>query len=250
MRPLASASSLSTTASSNLSEDHFGDGSLTAATAYPIGNFARHPPAHNRPRNAIIPAAPIVQSCVVTVGRAINVVAQSHRPHNQLQPRCRPHPHKRVAENLFSSQPLAVHATAGQLPRLHPIRIHRFKLRRSCSRRSDSAESDSAGSSSAIQSPTQIRSNPRQTLQSATHASGSDASIQPLPTPLQFAPSFSNPLRPWHDLIDIFEISAPAVKQAKHSPSALAPNIHHAIRPDAYIGFRGGDLRPTSCQST
>jgi hypothetical protein len=106
----------------------------------------------------------------------------------------------------------------------------------------DSAASTSAGSTSTNSDsdadPDAIRA---ELFKSATHASGSSASNPPPPDPAAIRAKLFKSAAPWHDLIDIFEISAPAGEAGKAFAECFGakPSIT-LVRPDAYIGFRGG----------
>jgi hypothetical protein len=106
----------------------------------------------------------------------------------------------------------------------------------------DTSASDSAASNSATYDseadPDAIRA---KLFNSSTHVSGSAASNSPAPDPAAIRAKLLKSFAPWQDLIDTFEISAPAGEAGKAFAECFGvkPSIT-LVRPDAYIGFRGG----------
>jgi 3-(3-hydroxy-phenyl)propionate hydroxylase len=177
---------------SNLSEDHFGDGSLLAGDHVPDLEI-----------------------------RASSSGAQS-----------------------VSTAPPSPAAQAGSQKTFSLLNPSRFTLL--LTNFPDSAASASAASNSATSDsdadPDAIRA---KLFKSSAHASGSAASNSPAPSPAPDPAAIRakvlKSLAPWQDLIDTFEISGPAGEAGKAFAECfgLKPSIT-LVRPDAYIGFRGG----------
>jgi 2-polyprenyl-6-methoxyphenol hydroxylase-like FAD-dependent oxidoreductase len=187
---------------SNLSEDHFGDGSLLAGDRVPDLEI-----------------------------RASSSGAQSSAP--------------------APSSPAAQHGSQKIFSLLNPSRFTLLLANFPASAPSNSAAPDSAASVSVGSSSTTSDSGTdpdairAKLFKSSTHISGSAASNSPAPPPAPDPAAIRakvlKSFAPWQDLIDTFEISAPAGEAGTAFAECFGvkPSIT-LIRPDAYIGFRGG----------
>ena len=205
---------------SNLSEDHFGDGSLLAGD--------RIPDLEIRASSSAAQLSPVARTASSASSASVvqpSAQAQSQKVFSLLNP-------SRftllLANFPDSAAPQSTDSNSAGRAQDAP----------------DSADSASAGSSSATSDseadPDAIRA---KLFKSSTHISGSAApnSPAPPPDPAAIRAKVLNSSAPWQDLIGVFEISAPAGEAGKAFAECFGvkPSIT-LVRPDAYIGFRGG----------
>jgi 3-(3-hydroxy-phenyl)propionate hydroxylase len=223
--------------SSNLSEDHFGDGSLTAGDRIP--DLAIRASSSSAQSSSSLPSSPAASS---------PLAAQSTPAARSVSPEQPSTTVRAGSQKLFSLlNPSRFTLLLANFP---ASATSQSTLSNSVASDSaapvpdapDSAASTSAGSTSTNSDsdadPDAIRA---ELFKSATHASGSSASNPPPPDPAAIRAKLFKSAAPWHDLIDIFEISAPAGEAGKAFAECFGakPSIT-LVRPDAYIGFRGG----------
>jgi hypothetical protein len=230
--------------SSNLSEDHFGDGSLTAGDRIPdLEIRASSSGAQSSPQTQSSLPAPSSRATSSPLAVQSTSSAQSTSS-TQSVTTAQPSPSAQTgSQKIFSLlNPSRFTLLLANFPDSTQSEFTGSNSAAPVPDAPDSAESDSAGSSSATPEsdadPEAIRA---KLFKSATHASGSDASNPTAPDPGAIRAKLFKSAAPWHDLIDIFEISAPAGEAGKAFAECFGakPSIT-LIRPDAYIGFRGG----------
>jgi 3-(3-hydroxy-phenyl)propionate hydroxylase len=229
---------------SPLSEDHFGDGSLVAGD--------RIPDLEIRASSSGAQSSPATQSS--------QPAPSSAAPSSPLAAQSTSAKRSTSSAQSVSTAPSSATAQAGSQKIFSLLNPSRFTLLlanfpdSAASQTTDSnsvapdpappdsAASVSAGSNSAPSDsdadPDAIRA---KLFKSSAHASGSAASSSPAPDPAAIRAKVLKSYAPWQDLIDTFEISAPTGDAGKSFTECFGvkPSITF-VRPDAYIGFRGG----------
>ena len=223
---------------SNLSEDHFGDGSLTAGDR--IADLEIRASSSSAQSSSNAPSSPAASSPSATQSPSDTKSISDAKSVSTAPP---PQAAQAGSQKLFSLlNPSRFTLLLANFPDSAPSQSTASNSAASVPDAPDSAASDSAGSSSAISDsnadPDAIRA---KLFKPASHASGSADPNSPAPDPAAIRAKVLKSYAPWQDLIDIFEISAPAGEAGKAFAECFGvkPSIT-LVRPDAYIGFRGG----------
>ncbi len=230
--------------SSNLSEDHFGDGSLTAGDRIPdLEIRASSSGAQSSPQTQSSLPAPSSRATSSPLAVQSTSSAQSTSS-TQSVTTAQPSPSAQTgSQKIFSLlNPSRFTLLLANFPDSATSQSTVSNSAAPVPAAPDSAASASAGSNSATSDseadPDAIRA---KLFKSSTHVSGSAASNSPAPDPAAIRAKVLKSYAPWQDLIDTFEISAPAGEAGKAFAECFGvkPSIT-LVRPDAYIGFRSG----------